>query len=267
MASRERAAAGAVFMGVVAAAFFVALSHWENGKKTTSALSSEVETGLATAGATAVVSAIAWTVGLFVPPDAVAYAAGYPAMAAQFVGSFALGILGQIKAGDDTFYLTLGGLIGGAVAAALVPHTPEEKSTESKGGTGRAFVVVQAVLGLLPPFILIFVFTDAGLKKTDPVPYWCGIGGLVAGIMSFAAFNWFFIGGRRLWVLWLAILLDVGALGLIVATAGYLFATGGAVAAEHQSATVWLLFAAGVTKLFHWILSHFWSSRKKLKEN
>ncbi len=283
---------GPVFMLAGSAVFFVALWHWEEPDKGKhSGLGAEVQAALGSSGAAATVSAIVWGALNWRGKDtAPRNPGGYPAMAALMVGSFVFGILGGIEITPDVFNLVAGG-IATVAAIAIAVHTPKTEKTPEKGWL---FVPVQAALSIAAPLILIFVFTSTGLQMShdhqkhpdldghpgDPsIPYFCALGGMIAGFTSFVLFIVFFRSNDpsnpdrtdlvATALLWSAILVDIGALGSTVAAAGYLYAAGDALTTPHlygeadtfnPDRALWLLFASATVKMVHWVVAHVWGA-------
>jgi hypothetical protein len=286
------AGSGTVGMAAVAGLLFAAYGIFKS-ETTKFAVEDEVTMALVSAGILAAASLMFWAAHwyrLVATNDLVRtekdmgwtlYAAGYPAMAAVAVGGYAVGLLIRGTQNDEVVGLALGAVGLAAIVGAVCPHTGNLHANNStKDGSGFPFVAVQTILSAAAPILLIFVLAETGLKtKTETGDNFIVFAAVVAatalGFLSLSLFVAHFRrdrsgGDRGEGILWLAIVVDSTALVLTVASAGYIYTLGegtSAPIADDPNLALLLLYASATTKVFHWILSHLWSSIAKAKSD
>lgn len=284
------AGSGTVGMAAATGLLFAAYGIFKS-ETTKSAVEDEVTMALITAGVLAAVSLVFWAAHWYrlvvtndpSRPDKdmgwTLYAAGYPAMSAIAVGGYAVGLLIRGTQNEEAVGLALGAVGLATIVAAVCPHSGGSHATASgKSGSKVVFVAVQTILSAAAPILLIFVLAETGLKAKREtgdnfIVFAAVVAAVVLGFLSFALFVAHFRRGRSdgsEGILWLAIVADSAALVLTVASAGYIYTIGEGTSeaiADDPNLALILLYASATTKVFHWILSHLWSSVAKAKSD
>ena len=279
--AEDKAAAGVGAIGMAGVAGIIYASYGMSADDK-AVVKDEMDMSLVTSAVLATVSAVFWTihfVRLFGTRHGTwtLYAAGYPAMAAVAVASFAVGLLARVNTNETAIGLAVGAVGLAAVVSAICAHARESDQKEVKR-SGGVFVLTQTVLSVAAPLVLIFVLTEgefvAGSRAYNNNifnVYAAIIAAIALGFLSLALFLNYFLpkrdkkSGWKQGILWLAIITDSAALALTVISAGYIYVIGDDTenkVAEDPGTALWLLYVSATIKVFHWILSHFWASAK-----
>ena len=279
--AEDKAAAGVGAIGMAGVAGLIFASYGMSADDK-AVVKDEMDMSLVTSAVLATVSGVFWTihfVRLFGTRNGTwtLYAAGYPAMAAVAVASYAVGLLGRVNANQTAIGMAVGAVGLAAVVSAICAHARESERKEGKR-SGVFFVLTQTVLSVAAPLVLIFVLTegkfvaDSAAYKNNVFNVYAAIVAAIAlGFLSLALFLNYFLpkrdetSGWKQGILWLAIVADSAALALTLISAGYIYVIGDGteiMVAEDPSTALWLLYISATIKIFHWILSHFWASAK-----